>query len=27
MMSGDIKLMKQDQYLKDGGFKTINLFE
>jgi GDPmannose 4,6-dehydratase len=27
MMSSDIKLMKQDQYLKDGGFKTINLFE
>jgi len=27
MMSGDIKLMKQDQYLKDGGFKTLNLFE
>ena len=27
MMSGDIKLMKQDKYLKDGGFKTLNLFE
>ena len=27
MMSGDIKLMKQDQYLKDGGYKTLNFFE
>ena len=27
MMSSDIKLMKQDQYLKDGGYKTLNFFE
>jgi len=26
-MSSDIKLMKQDQYLKDGGYKTLNFFE
>ena len=27
MMSSDIKLMKKDQYLKDGGYKTLNFFE
>jgi GDPmannose 4,6-dehydratase len=27
MMQGDIKLMKKEKYLKDGGFKTLNYFE
>jgi GDPmannose 4,6-dehydratase len=27
MMKGDLKLMKKDQYLKEGGFKTLNYFE
>ncbi len=27
MMQGDIKLMKQQQYLDKGGFKTMNYFE
>jgi len=27
MMQGDIKLMKQQQYLEKGGFKTMNYFE
>jgi len=27
MMSSDIKLMKQDQYLKDGGYKILSFFE
>jgi GDPmannose 4,6-dehydratase len=27
MMKNDIKLMKKDQYLKEGGFKTLNYFE
>ena len=27
MMQGDIKLMKKEKYLKEGGFKTLNYFE
>ena len=27
MMQSDIKLMKKDQYLKDGGYETLNFFE
>jgi GDPmannose 4,6-dehydratase len=27
MMAGDLKLMKKDQYLKDGGYDTLNYFE
>lgn len=27
MMKSDIKLMKKDQYLKDGGYVTMNYFE
>lgn len=27
MMQSDLQLMKKDQYLKDGGFKTMNYFE
>jgi GDPmannose 4,6-dehydratase len=27
MMKSDIKLMKKDQYLKDGGYQTLNYFE
>ncbi|WP_430937142.1 GDP-mannose 4,6-dehydratase [Saccharicrinis sp. 156] len=27
MMQSDIKLMKKDKYLKDGGYKTMNYFE
>ena len=27
MMSSDITLMKKDQYLKDGGYSTLNYFE
>lgn len=27
MMSGDIKLMKKEQYLKKGGYHTLNYFE
>ena len=27
MMQSDIKLMKKDQYLKDGGYETLNYFE
>ncbi len=27
MMDGDLKLMKKDQYLKDGGYDTLNYFE
>ncbi len=27
MMKGDIKLMKKEQFLKDGGYKTLNYFE
>lgn len=27
MMQSDLHLMKKDQYLKDGGFKTMNYFE
>ena len=27
MMMSDLKLMKKDQYLKDGGYKTLNYFE
>ena len=27
MMENDIKLMKKDKYLKDGGYKTLNYFE
>ncbi|MFV9483982.1 GDP-mannose 4,6-dehydratase [Christiangramia sp. ASW11-125] len=27
MMASDIKLMQKDQYLKEGGFKTLNYFE
>ena len=27
MMQSDIKLMKKDQYLKDGGYTTLNFFE
>jgi len=27
MMQSDIKLMKKDAYLKDGGYQTFNYFE
>jgi len=27
MMQSDIKLMKKDQFLKDGGYETLNFFE
>ena len=27
MMQADLRLMKKDEYLKDGGFKTLNYFE
>ena len=27
MMASDINLMKKDQYLKDGGYSTLNYFE
>ena len=27
MMNGDIKTMKKEKYLKDGGFQTMNYFE
>ena len=27
MMQGDLKLMKKDQYLKDGGYQILNYFE
>ena len=27
MLHSDIKLMKKDQYLKDGGYETLNFFE
>jgi GDPmannose 4,6-dehydratase len=27
MMDSDLKLMKKDQYLKDGGYRTMNYFE
>lgn len=27
MMQSDVKLMKKDQYLKDGGYTTLNYFE
>ena len=27
MMQGDIKVMKEQQYLDEGGFKTMNYFE
>ena len=27
MMQGNIKLMQKDQYLKDGGYTTLNNFE
>ena len=27
MMMSDVKLMQKDQYLKDGGYKTLNYFE
>ena len=27
MMQSDIKLMKKDQYLKDGGYETLNYYE
>ena len=27
MMKGDVKLMKKESYLKDGGYKTLNYFE
>lgn len=27
MMQSDLKLMEKDQYLKDGGYKTLNYFE
>ncbi len=27
MMKNDVKLMKKDQYLKDGGYQTFNYFE
>jgi GDPmannose 4,6-dehydratase len=27
MMQSDVKLMKKDQYLKDGGYQTFNYFE
>jgi GDPmannose 4,6-dehydratase len=27
MMQSDLKLMKKDQYLKEGGYETLNFFE
>ena len=27
MVSSDIKLMKKERYLKDGGYQTLNYFE
>ncbi len=27
MMTSDIKLMKKEKYLKDGGYQTLNYFE
>ncbi len=27
MMQSDVKLMKKDQYLKDGGYETLNYYE
>ena len=27
MMQSDVKLMKKDQYLKEGGYRTLNYFE
>ena len=27
MMNADLKLMKKEKYLKDGGYKTLNYFE
>jgi len=27
MMQSDIKLMTKDQYLRDGGYETLNYFE
>ena len=27
MMKGDLKLMEKDQYLRDGGYETLNYFE
>ena len=27
MMESDIKLMQKEQYLKEGGYKTLNYFE
>lgn len=27
MMKGDLKLVKKDKYLRDGGYKTLNYFE
>jgi GDPmannose 4,6-dehydratase len=27
MMTGDIRVMKEQQYLEEGGFKTMNYFE
>jgi GDPmannose 4,6-dehydratase len=27
MMKSDLKLMTKDQYLKDGGYQTMNYFE
>ena len=27
MMQSDVKLMQKDQYLKDGGYNTLNYFE
>lgn len=27
MMQSDIKLVKRDAYLKDGGYRTLNYFE
>ena len=27
MMTSDVKLMKKDQYLRDGGYKTMNYYE
>ena len=27
MMTSDLKLMTKDQFLKDGGYETLNSFE
>jgi GDPmannose 4,6-dehydratase len=27
MMQSDLKLMQKEQYLKDGGYTTLNYFE